>query len=285
MEKKEYKKIVNTKWLNENSAQQDGYYTSGGALVGIKEKNYIQDYLGIGYLTVTFNGGKTVTIYGDSIENVSDHVRNIHYVAKRAYNNNETGEFIEEILNKVVVLDYSTGSLQVGTSSESNFTETYTCVKENGYYVVTATEEIARIIVSGKVLQESEYVLSNGNKTAKIEFDIVENAHLTEGVEMGAFYMPDPTSSVSYSDVKVLGMDYVQLYGASVGYTNSDRMRKAAEKCEQAGVDFFVAGAPSESENQTFIDVFNITYFNSYSHFRGFFIDCTLIQKHRRGDS
>ena len=80
-EGKDYLNVTNDGWLNAETAETDGVYTFGGAIVGIKKGNYNRNFSAVGYLTVTYADGTTANFYGGY---TAENATSIRTVAQKA---------------------------------------------------------------------------------------------------------------------------------------------------------------------------------------------------------
>ena len=80
-EGKDYLNVTNDGWLNAETAETDGVYSFGGAIVGIKKGNYNRNFSAVGYLTVTYADGTTANFYGGY---TAENATSIRTVAQKA---------------------------------------------------------------------------------------------------------------------------------------------------------------------------------------------------------
>ncbi|MBP5466939.1 MAG: hypothetical protein J6Y43_05200, partial [Clostridia bacterium] len=117
----DYVKIVNQGFVNEQTAETDGYYKYYGSLVNILPYNYCTDFFGIGYIKIT-DGNNEYTIYGGN--EPDNYSKSIFEISKRAYKDFDTGTS-----EKNVIKGYLDGVVSIVGGAQSveieNITEGY----------------------------------------------------------------------------------------------------------------------------------------------------------------
>lgn len=80
--------VVTNGFVNQATAEEDGYYQFMGGIKNIFPQNYTRSFSAVGYVTVTYKNAETKTYYGDYSE--IDHSRNIYQLAGRTYADRQT---------------------------------------------------------------------------------------------------------------------------------------------------------------------------------------------------
>ena len=165
----DYVKIVNQGFINEQTAETDGYYKYYGSLVNILAHNFTTDFFGIGYIKIT-QGDHEFVLYGG--KELDNYTRSIFDVSKIAYNDFELGTngktVIKGYLDGVVSIVSGASGIQIENVTEgyvSPYSITYNSI--SGEYTVTGAE-IKSMLINGAQVSSGANLININDAVYKL---------------------------------------------------------------------------------------------------------------------
>ncbi len=225
-------------FVNYETAEADGYYTYYGTISNVKSQNYLQNFIGVGYLIITDSDGTTYSY----LTHDGSWSRNAYEVAKSAYV--DTANIAESslpalkvYLDKVIVIDSGTknGSADINDNSDFSGNRTYTRTED---YTVSAdastgvvtivnnnTEYLVGILYNGKYVG---YIANGATKYADLYAltpSLVETAEETTSFNFG---FAEPNQEL-YGELVVEGYNKTWSAPINSGSTASNIAQVTAE--------------------------------------------------------
>lgn len=160
--------VVDNGFVNQATAEEDGYYQFMGGIKNILPANYTRNFSAVGYVTVTYKNAETKTYYGGY--NETDHSRSIYQLADRVYADRQT-EAVDQytyLLNDGTYAKYEQAVMDVmqiyldsvvNITLDSNglnyvevndyYTRAYTATLSGNTVSVVSSKPISTIIING----------------------------------------------------------------------------------------------------------------------------------------
>lgn len=176
----DYRKIVNSSFVNTLTAETDGFYKYFGQLDGIDSSKRAEEYIGIGYIKIT-DGLDECVVFADN--EITSHSRSVYEVAKRAYSNYDIGSApslaLDDYFNETLSLVTTDDKIEIENPCvgyKSPYTLSYN--ESSGEYQVSGSSVIKNVLMNGKKISEDSQVVVNvggvPNKLINYDLDVSE---------------------------------------------------------------------------------------------------------------